>query len=105
MSTTQIELRPISTIIRKHARASQSVGTFSMTEGYELCRTCFTEMALVIWHSDRHGSSFNAEIRAESVLKGQEALNKMQHDLEANGYTATRCDNGLQMQLEVRVAQ
>ena len=102
-NTSKIEMRPISTIVRKHAKAAQQVGKFGMSEGYELCQTCFDDMVLLRWHSARHGSSFNAPLREESIAKGLEVLAQAQKDLEQNGYTIIRKDNG--MELEVRKAQ
>ena len=102
-NTSKIEMRPISTIVRKHAKAAQQIGKFGMSEGYELCKTCFDDMILIRWHSARHGSSFNAPFREESIAKGSEVLNQAQKDLEQNGYTVIRTKDG--MELEVRKAQ
>lgn len=84
-----IDLRPFSAVARRHSKASYQVGTFSMSEGYELVRTCWDDKIAVYYHVAHHGSSFSAPAREDSIVKGKEVLSAIEADLIAQGYIVT----------------
>jgi hypothetical protein len=107
MATTRrtkkaMPLRPISTVCRRYATASFSVGTFSSSEGYEIIRTCYDDMVQVRYHIARHGSAFGAEPRQDSMAKGREVLASIATDLVAIGYAV---ENDGEFVLRVKATQ
>jgi len=103
-STKAIDLRPISRIARRHAQASSQIGTFHMSEGYELIRTCFSDKIHIAYNVAHHGSSFNAPVREDSVVAGKVALEAIMADLIAEGYIVSWNSDALHgLRLEVIV--
>lgn len=90
-----IDIKPISSIVRRHAPASFSLGTFSMSEGYEITRTCDDAVVLIEYNTARHGSSFWAEVREESHTQGLKFIESITQELQTVGYTITTTDNPL----------
>ncbi len=81
-----IDLRPFSAVARRHAKASHSVGTFGMSEGYELVRVCYDDRIAIVYHVAHHGSSFGAPVREDSIVRGKAVLAAIETDLVAQGY-------------------
>jgi hypothetical protein len=99
-----IDLRPFSAIARRHAQASSQIGTFHMSEGYELIRTCYSDKIHIAYNVAHQGSSFGAPVREESVVAGKVALEAIMADLIAEGYIVSWNSDALHgLRLEVIV--
>lgn len=82
----QINLRPLANIARKHATKSFTVGTFGMSEGYELARGCADGVVFLYFHCATQGSSFNAPATDQSIAKREAFMTAVTADLVAAGY-------------------
>lgn len=103
-NTQRIDLRPISTICRRHATASHQIGYFHMSTGYEIVRLVIADTVEVRWHPEHQGSSFNAPVREDSVTHGLEVLANIARDLAAAGF-AVNTDTGDDLSIRIRVEQ
>lgn len=91
----QVSIQPISKVARRYTSASFSLGTFSMSEGYEIVRTCVANRVDVVYNPGYHGSSFCAEVRQDSIEAGKQILEAVKADLIAEGYEVEWTANGL----------
>lgn len=98
METNTITLRDISNAIRKAKNThkvlkSFSVGTFNMSEGYELEINYWKTEAILQWNSARQsGTAFSAN-RPESIAKGKAFIDAATTALKNAGFTVTTINN------------
>lgn len=105
MTTTRrpkpLDLRPISQIVRRYARAATPMGTFRMSEGYELIRTCFADTVTLQYHPECHGSSMWAEVTEAGAQRAEAFLVTARRELTAAGYTVEAGDRPYTLKVKV----
>ncbi len=99
METNQtIKLQDISTAIRKTKNAhkvlkSFAVGSFNMSEGYELECNYSKTQALLSWNALRQSGTAFAADRPESIAKGEAFIADASTALINAGFTVTVINN------------